>query len=224
LKQETQRVLSFDGPIEVIHNFFEPRAPQRLREEMRHELGLRDEVMVLHSSNLRPLKRIDLLLETVALIRPRESFKLVILAGGDFSPFVGAVRRLGLRDRVIVRENVRDTEDYLQAADIGLFTSEKESFCLSILEAMYFACPSVAPRVGGIPEVVQDKITGVLIPFGNSEKMARAAENLIQDATLRTILGRAAQARAHNKFSARVIVPRYETLYRRVCGILKLNV
>jgi N-acetyl-alpha-D-glucosaminyl L-malate synthase BshA len=219
LKQETQRVLGFDGPIEVIHNFFEPRPPQRSREKVRHELGLRDEMMVLHSSNLRPLKRIDLLLETVALIRPRESFKLVILAGGDFSPFVGDVRRLGLTDRVMVRENVRDMEDYLQAADIGLFTSEKESFCLSILEAMYFACPSVAPQIGGIPEVVQDKITGLLMPFGDSQKMARAVENLIQDATLRTILGRAAQARAHDQFSARVIVPRYETLYRRVCSM-----
>jgi len=218
LQQETQKVLGFDGPIEVIHNFFEPRAPQRSREEIRHELGLRDEVMVLHSSNLRPLKRIDLLLETVALVRPRNSFKLVILAGGDFSPFASDVRRLGLSDRVIVRENVRDMEDYLQAADIGLFTSETESFCLSILEAMYFACPSVAPRVGGIPEVVQDKISGLLIPFGGSEKMARGLENLIQDPALRTELGRAAQARAYERFSARVIVPRYETLYRRVCN------
>jgi L-malate glycosyltransferase len=124
---------------------------------------------------------------------------------------------------VIVRENVRDMEDYLQAADIGLFTSETESFCLSILEAMYFACPSVAPRVGGIPEVVQDKITGLLIPFGHSGKMSRAVENLIQDTTLRTILGRAAQARAHDQFSARIIVPRYEALYRRVCSLLKFN-
>ena len=215
LRQETQRVLGFDGPMEVIHNFFEPRVPQRSREEMRHELGLRDQLLVLHSSNLRPLKRIDLLLETVALIRPRESFKLVILAGGDFSPFAGEVRRLGLEDRVIVRENVREIEEYLQAADIGLFTSETESFCLSILEAMYFACPSVAPQVGGIPEVVQNRISGLLMPFGDSEKMARAVESLIQDAALRTTLGRAAQARAHDKFSARVIVPRYETLYRR---------
>jgi L-malate glycosyltransferase len=218
LRQETQRVLGFDGPMEVIHNFFEPRLPQRSREEMRHELGLRDQLLVLHSSNLRPLKRIDLLLETVALIRPRESFKLVVLAGGDFSPFAGEVRRLGLEDRVIVRENVREIEEYLQAADIGLFTSETESFCLSILEAMYFGCPSVAPQVGGIPEVVQDRISGLLIPFGDSEKMARAVENLIQDAALRTTLGRAAQARAHDKFSARVIVPRYEALYRSVCG------
>jgi N-acetyl-alpha-D-glucosaminyl L-malate synthase BshA len=218
LKQETQRVLGFDGPMEVIHNFFEPRLPQRSREEMRHELGLRDQLLVLHSSNLRPLKRIDLLLETVALIRPRESFKLVILAGGDFSPFAGEVRRLGLEDRVIVRENVREIEEYLQAADIGLFTSETESFCLSILEAMYFACPSVAPRVGGIPEVVQDRNSGLLMPFGDSEKMARGVESLIQDAALRTTLGRAAQARAQDKFSARVIVPRYEALYRSVCG------
>ena len=220
LKQESQRVLSFNGPMEVIHNFFEPRVPQRSREEMRRGLGLRDEVMVLHSSNLRPLKRIDLLLETAALIRPRESFKLVILAGGNFSRFDGEVRRLGLTDRVIVRENVRDMEDYLQAADIGLFTSETESFCLSILEAMYFACPSVAPQVGGIPEVVQDKITGLLMPFGDTVKLARATENLIQDATRRTMLGRAAQARARDKFSARIIVPCYETLYRRVCGLL----
>jgi Glycosyltransferase Family 4 len=54
LKQETQRVLGFDGPMEDIHNFFEPRAPQRSRKEMRHELGLRDEAVVLHSSNLHP--------------------------------------------------------------------------------------------------------------------------------------------------------------------------
>ena len=218
LKQETRKVLGFDGPMEVIHNFFEPRAPQRSREEMRRELGLRNEVLLLHSSNLRPLKRIDLLLETVALIRPRESFKLVILAGGDFSPFDSDVGRLGLRDRVIVRENVRDTEDYLQAADIGLFTSETESFCLSILEAMYFACPSVAPWVGGIPEVVQNQMTGLLLPFGDTEKMAQAVENLIQDPMLRATLGHAAQLRAHEKFSARVIVPRYEALYRRICG------
>src|ERR1700722_11772719 len=61
LKGETQRVLGFNGPMDVIHNFFEPRAPRRSREEVRHELGLRNEAMVLHSSNLRSVKRIDLL-------------------------------------------------------------------------------------------------------------------------------------------------------------------
>ncbi len=218
LKQETQRVLGFRGPMEVIHNFFEPCVPRRSRTEVRRELGLDDELLVLHSSNLRPLKRIDLLLETAARIRPRESFKLVILAGGDFSPFAAEVRRLGLEDHIVVRGNVTEIEDYLQAADIGLFTSDTESFCLSILEAMYFGCPSVATRVGGIPEVTQDGVTGLLAPAGDAETLARRVEDLIRDEALRTKLGHAAQARAREHFSAKIIVPRYEALYRRVRG------
>lgn len=218
LKQETERVLGFMGPIAVIHNFFEPRPPRRSREQMRRELGLDQEVLILHSSNLRPLKRIDLLLETAARIRPRDAFKLVLLAGGDFSPFAADVRRLGLQDRVIVRENVNDIEDYLQAADLGLFPSESESFCLSILEAMCFACPSVARPVGGIPEVVVGNATGILVPVGDADALARAVESLIRNPARRTALGRAAQQRAREWFSAEVIVPRYEALYQRVCG------
>jgi len=218
LKQETQRVLGFNGPMDVIHNFFEPRPPRRSRDDLRHELGLRGEAMILHSSNLRPPKRIDLLLETAARVRPRESFKLVILAGGKFAPFAPDVRRLGLEDRIIVRENVADIEDYLQAADLGLFTSESESFCLSILEGMCFGCPSVAPQVGGIPEVVQDQISGLLVPFGDVESHVHAVESLIQNPAVRTRLGRAAKKRAREHFSAMAIVPRYEELYRRVCA------
>jgi len=220
LKRETQRVLGFDGPMEVIHNFFEPRPVRRSRDEVRCELGLRNEAMVLHCSNLRPVKRIDLLLKTVAHIRPRESFKLVILAGGSFAPFAADVCRLGLEDRVIVRENVTDIEDYLQAADVGLFTSETESFCLSILEAMCFGCPSVATKVGGIPEVIEDNLTGLLVAFGDANKLARAVENLIQNPTSRANLGRAALTRAREKFSANAIVPRYEALYRCAYGCL----
>ena len=217
LKSESQRLLDFDGPLDVIHNFFEPRPPQRSREAVRRELGVNDnEVMVLHSSNLRPLKRIDLLLETAARIRPADSFKLVILAGGSFAPFAEQARRLGLESRVLVRENVQVIEDYLQAADVGLITSETESFCLSILEAMCFACPSVATSVGGIPEVIEDNVTGLLAPAGNAGALARAVESLIQDPSRRVALGRAAQDRARAKFSAAVIVPQYEALYRRV--------
>ena len=218
LRRETQRVLSFTGPIEVIHNFFQPQPPTRSREEVRRELGLGEEVLLFHSSNLRPLKRVDLLLQTVARIRSPESCKLLILAGGDFSPYRDEVRRLGLADRVIVRENVRQIEDYLQVADIGLFTSETESFCLSILEAMCFACPSIASQVGGIPEVLQDQITGLFVPFGDTEKMALAAEELIRNPARRETLGRAGRLRAQTEFSADVIVPRYEALYHRLCN------
>jgi glycosyltransferase involved in cell wall biosynthesis len=167
---------------------------------------------------LRAPKRIDLLLETAARIRPRESFKLLILAGDRFAPFEGEVRRLGLEDRVIVREKVSDIEDWLQAADLGIFTSELETFCLSILEAMCFGCPSVSTRVGGIPEVVEDNVSGMLVPFGDTKAMAAAVEALMRDPARRRELGRAAQKRARELFSADAIVPRYQELYHRVCG------
>ncbi len=216
LKDETRRVLGFHCPIEVIHNFFQPGVPARSREEVRKELGVTDEALILHSSNLRAGKRIDLLLETLARIQPRESFKLLILAGGSFAPYAAEVRRLQLEDRIIVREDVLEIEDYLQAADLGLFTSENESFCLSILEAMFFGCPSVSTNVGGIPEVVQDGVTGLLVPFGDVDALARSVEKLIQNVTSRSELGRNAQSQAKEKFSADVIVPRYEALYQRL--------
>jgi N-acetyl-alpha-D-glucosaminyl L-malate synthase BshA len=218
LERETRELLAVDRRIDVIHNFFEPRPARRTREEVRRELGVGKEALLLHASNLRPLKRIDLLLESVARIRPAQSFKLVILAGADFSPFAPDVRRLGLSDRVVVRENVGDIEDYIQAADLGLFTSDMESFCLSILEAMCFSCPSVATAVGGVPEVVESGRSGLLVPPGDADALARAVESLVADPGRREALGREAHRRARSLFSADVIVTKYEELYCRVCA------
>jgi N-acetyl-alpha-D-glucosaminyl L-malate synthase BshA len=218
LERKTRELLEVERPIDVIHNFFEPRPAKRTREDVRRELGVGNEVLLLHASNLRPLKRIDLLLESAARIRPRESFKLLILAGADFSLFAADVRRLGLSDRVIVREQVTEIEDYLLAADAGLFTSDVESFCLSILEAMCFGCPSVATSVGGVPEVVESGVSGLLVPAGDADALARGAESLIGDPALRARLGAAARHRAAELFSAGVIVSKYERLYRRVCS------
>jgi len=218
LRRETLRLLSVDRPIDVIHNFFVPRPPRRSREEVRRELGVSDQVLMLHSSNLRPVKRIDLLLEAVSRIRPRGAAKLLVLAGEPFAPFAANVHRLGLDDTVIVREKSTDIEDYLQAADLALYTSQSESFCLSILEAMCFGCPSVATAVGGIPEVVDDPTTGLLVPFGDVEQFVAAAESLIRNPARRAAMGMSARESARRRFSADVIVPKYEALYRQVCG------
>src|SRR5262249_15896543 len=164
LKLETQNVLDFAGPIEVIPNFFAPRQPSRPPQLVRAELGLGDDVVVIHSSNLRPGKRVDLLLETAARVRPRDAFRLLVLAGEAFAPFAADVRRLGLAERVIVREKVHAIEDYLQIADVGLYTSDAESFCPSILEAMSSGCPSVSTRRRGIPEGVSDGTTALPAP------------------------------------------------------------
>ena len=217
LKLETQRVLNFDGPIEVIYNFFEPGTTSRNREQVRRELGIRDtEVMIVHSSNLRKIKRIDLLLQTAAKIQARDSFKLVILAGGNFEPYRELVNTLDLQNNVIVLENVPRVEDYLQAADLTLYTSANESFCLSILEGMFFGCPSVATEVGGIPEVITNGETGLLVPSAEALHLSAAVERLIHDTALRRKLGSAAQLHARTKFSTAEIIPQYEALYRTI--------
>ncbi len=217
LKRETHRLLDVSREVEVIHNFYTPRQPRQSREAVREELGVADDqVLLLHSSNLRVLKRIDLLLAAVASIRPRESFKLMILAGEDFSPFTSEVRRLGLQDRVVVFDRVKEIEEYLQASDLNLVTSESESFCLSILEAMCFGCPSVAMRVGGIPEVIDDNRSGQLVPFGEVAEFAATVEALIRDTQRRLEYGRAGKAIAEERFSAERIVPKYESLYYRI--------
>lgn len=218
LRDETHRLLAVERPIDVIHNFFEPKVARRTRADVRTELGLKDEAMILHLSNLRPVKRVDLLLDAVARVKPRDAFKLVILAGGDFTPFAAQVERLGLGDRVVVRQNVFEIEDYLQAADLGLFASESESFCLSVLEAMSFGCPSVSTSVGGVPEVILDQESGVLVRGGDADALAAGVESMLRDPVKRAAFGRAAEVRAREKFSAGVIVPQYEALYRRVCG------
>ena len=119
---------------------------------------------------------------------------------------------------MIVRENVVDIEDYLQAADLGLFTSETESFCLSILEAMCFGCPSVATRWAGFPKWSTSGETACSSPRGRCGWAG--ARRGVADAGSRAADaprdgGAAAGA---GQFSAEAIVPRYEALYRRVCG------
>jgi N-acetyl-alpha-D-glucosaminyl L-malate synthase BshA len=219
LQSQVRTHLGYTGAVEVIPNFFAPQPPTRTRDAVRAELGLAPgEAMLLHASNLRPVKRIDLLLQTIAQIRPRDSFKLVVLAGGDFTAFSAEAARLGIADRIVVRENVTAIEDYLNAADAALFTSELESFCLGILEAMTFECPTAAFAVGGIPEVVESGKQGLLVPFGDTAALARATEFLIADPVHRAALGAAGRARAQALFSADRIVGRYVDYYRRVCA------
>ena len=214
LEQETRRLLHITRPIEVIYNFVAPAPPQRSRSETRAELGVGEEIaLLIHASNLRLIKRIDLLLEAVALIKDREKFRLLILAGEPFAPFKSEVRRLGLEDQIIVRPRVHDVQEYYSAADIGLVTSDSESFCLSILEGMFYECPSVATRVGGIPEVIRSDSTGLLVPPGDAEAVADRVSELIANPKRRQAMGRAAKRFAESHFTAKIIVPAYEKLY-----------
>jgi len=214
LRQQTIETFALTRTVDVIPNFFTPTAPTRSREEVRHDLGLTGEFLVLHMSNLRPSKRIDLLLRIIAKMKERDRVRLLILAGSSFASCEPLLDELGIRQNVIVRTAAEPVENYLQAADAGLYTSEIESFGLSILETMFFAKPIIAFRVGGIPEVVGD--TGSLHKFGDVAAMAKTVDELIESPEQAREIGEAGRKRASAEFTAQKAVPRYEAVYRRV--------
>ena len=214
LRQQTQETFQLREQIQVIPNFFTPTAPTKSREEVRRELGISDEFLVVHMSNLRPVKRIDLLLQVIARTSNRDRIRLLILAGGPFAPDESRLDELGLRGHVIVREDAAAVEDYLPAADAGLYTSENESFGLSILETLFFGKPVVAFRIGGIPEVTGD--AAYLQEFGNVAAMASSLDALVDLPDVARQLGERGRARAGKYFTAANIVPQYEAVYRQV--------
>jgi glycosyltransferase involved in cell wall biosynthesis len=165
-------------------------------------------------SNLRPVKRIDLLLRTIAESKNRPRIRLLILAGGDFRPYEPLLDDFGVRDSVIVRQNTATVEEYLQAADAGLYTSEYESFGLGILETAFYGKPVVAFRVGGIPEVVGD--SSLLYPFADITAAAAGLDALVETPNLAHELGDQSRFRVRKMFSADHVVPQYEAMYRRV--------
>jgi len=218
LRRATEEIFDVGKPVEVIHNFYTPGTPTLSREAMRESLGLGNHFTLFHASNLRQVKRVDLLLESVAKCRHRERIKLVIVAGDSFEAHEGKVRELGLEGNVVVRENGYPIENYIEASDFGIYTSQTESFCLSLLEGMFLSKASIAFRVGGIPEVMEEGVSGLLCEFGDCEAMAAEIDSLVENPQRAVELGAEASRRARARFTAERIVPQYVRCYEETLG------
>lgn len=218
LRKETVQVLRTRKPIQVVHNFYRPTPPRLSRAEVRRALRVKErDFLLIHMSNLRPVKRVpDALRVLAATGDPR--IKLLILAGGPFDEYRPLSKELGISDRLIVRNNVVDIENYINAADAGLYTSEKESFGMGVLETTSFGKPVIATGVGGVSEIVQDRKTGFLVKLGDIDSMARYVTKLSDDAALAESMGEAARERARKGFSAQRSVSRYVEYYCSILG------
>jgi glycosyltransferase involved in cell wall biosynthesis len=112
----------------------------------------------------------------------------------------------------------RDVPVVLAALDLFVQPSLYEGFGLSLLEAMAAGLPVVASRVGGIPEVVQDGATGVLVPPQDPGALAAAAIRLLRDPGEAQRLGAAAARRTRERHSLRAVAARVDALYREILG------
>ncbi len=159
------------------------------------------ERLVVFVGQLSPDKGLDLLLEAAPAILAPGGVRLVIIGAGPLEePARQAAARLG-RDRLLVLGLRDDVHLFLQAADLGVFPSVwQEAFGLTIAEAAACGLPVVASQVGGIPEVVAQGRTGLLIPPGDADSLARAVLDLLADEAARAQMAAQARQRAERLF------------------------
>jgi N-acetyl-alpha-D-glucosaminyl L-malate synthase BshA len=173
--------------------------------------------VLIHSSNFRPLKRIDDVLRVFAGVAKVVPAILLLVGDGPERARIEALTaELGLADSVHFLGLQRDFLRALQHSDLFLLCSTTEGFGLSALEALSCGVPVVGSRVGGVPEVVLDGETGFLCPAGDVEAMTAAVLRLLQDDALHRRFATAARARVQAQWQKDPAVSRYEAYYRRV--------
>jgi N-acetyl-alpha-D-glucosaminyl L-malate synthase BshA len=219
LKQQT--IAKFgcaECEVRVIPNFidadvFTPRRGNNLRKALANP----DERILMHMSNFRPVKRVSDVVRVAARVMERLPARLILVGDGPDRPLAEEqARHLGIGDRVLFLGKQESVAELLASADLFLLLSESESFGLGALEAMAVGVPVLGTRCGGLEEVVDDGVTGRLLPVGAVDAMADAAVEMLGDADRWQAMGRAARAVAEERFSAERIVPMYESLYEEV--------
>jgi N-acetyl-alpha-D-glucosaminyl L-malate synthase BshA len=168
----------------------------------------------VHISNFRPVKRTEAVVRIFDRIRQVLPARLLLVGDG---PDLGAVNRLArelgiwhLVDAVGAQEEVLPL---LSISDLFLLPSAQESFGLAALEAMACEVPVVASRVGGLPEVIEDGVSGFLHPPEALDEMAASAVRLLSDRELHARIADAACRRVRKEFCVDRVVPMYERCY-----------
>jgi N-acetyl-alpha-D-glucosaminyl L-malate synthase BshA len=217
LRDETYRAFGCTGcAISIIPNFVDLDEFQPPAE--RCGSFPPGEHVLMHISNMRPVKRLVDVVQVFARVNAQLPSRLVLVGDGpDRDAAEAELEKLGLAGRARWLGKVEDVPDVLRWADLYLLPSQTESFGLSALEALATGVPVIGARVGGLPEVVEDGVSGVLADVGDVEAMARGAIALLQDPARHRAASLAARRRAAD-FATDKVVPLYEQIYGKVLG------
>ena len=204
--------------IEVIHNFVDPEVFQPVsRRCRRSHFAEKEDKILVHISNFRPVKRIMDVIEVFARVCRETPARLMMLGDGpDREMAQMHAEHLGINERIAWMGNQPGVEEFLPMADAFIFPSEGESFGLAALEAMACGVPVIGAHAGGLPEVIEEGVTGFMLPVGDVEGMAKATLRVINDAELHERMSRASRQRAVEHFGSDKIIPQYEALYHRL--------
>jgi L-malate glycosyltransferase len=217
LRDETYRAFGcVSCDVRVIPNFVNLQEYRPSDAGQRRGLAPEGHKLITHVSNFREVKRVKDVVRVFARIRRAMPATLIMI--GDGPERVDAeneARELGVNADIRFLGRLDSVASLLQASDLFILPSQTESFGLAALEAMACGAPVVATRAGGLPEVIDDELNGILEPVGSVEAMGRRAVELLRQPERHAAMRAAAVAKAE-QFSADRIVPAYEAYYEEV--------
>ncbi len=208
-------------PITVVPNFidleqFDPDRHQK--DRVRESLGLDGSKFVVgFVGRLDPAKGADLLVEAAAVLqREEDTFRFLVVGDGpQREPLERRIHRLGL-DRAVILAGLReDPARIMRTFDVGVVPSRREAFGIAALEMMRMRVPVIVSPVGGLPELVRDGWTGIVLSQLSPEAIAQAVRRLEEDAALRQTLSRNAFEHA-SSFDGREQVQQIVDIYERL--------
>jgi N-acetyl-alpha-D-glucosaminyl L-malate synthase BshA len=222
LKDKTIQNFDVTRDIEVVPNFvncdvYVPIKDEGARAEARSRLARPDEAILMHLSNFRPVKRVVDVVKVFAQVAREIPAQLFLVGDGpERSAAEWLARDLKIQERVHFLGKQERVNELLPLADLMLMPSELESFGLAALEAMACKVPSIATRVGGVAELIDDGVTGLLYDVGDVDAMAAGALSLLTDPERLQAMREAGRKTAQTRFCATLVVPQYLRYYESV--------
>ncbi len=217
LKNNTIINFAIEQDIEVIPNFIDVASFKNLsKDHFKRIIAPDGELVFLHISNFRKVKRIEDIIEAFAQFSQNQNAKLILVGDGPERQrmeqlcrdlkICNQIRFLGKQDAI---------DEILAIADVFIMASERESFGLAALEAMAAGVPVISSNAGGLPELNIHGVTGFIYPVGNVTQLAHYMEEISTNTALRLTMSENAVNRA-SEFDTSKIVPQYEALYQQV--------
>lgn len=216
-----ESISSYPGPRPIVipNGVVVTRPAEEDIESARSGLGIdRSTPLIVHVGNIRPHKGHNNLIDAMAiLIRERPDVKAVSIGGekhdGDLDRIRNRARELGLSDHLRFLGRRDDALTFFAAADVVVNPSDVEGLPVSLLEALALARPVVATAVGGVPTIVKDRETGVLVEPGNPAELAEGIE-LALDSSEAATWGESGSRLVAERHGLATMVAEYESIYR----------
>jgi L-malate glycosyltransferase len=219
LKEKTLTNYGINKEIEVIPNFIDIEKYKRNpATKFCTDCSPHGEKVLMHTSNFRPVKRVADVVRIFNEVQKKVPSILILIGDGpDRSQCEGLCRELGIEKKVRFLGKQMELVPILSAADLFLMPSQSESFGLSALEAMACGVPVISSSVGGLPELQIHAQTGFIAEFGDVDRMARYAIDLLTNPSKHAMFAEAARNRAI-EFESSKIIAQYERHYERILG------